>query len=153
MPDIIVNNSFKNLTKLFISIADNNTNKMNIELPSLKLLKILESESDNANITINAMKLNILIIPKFKLLTINQHNLLCIDTNFNLTDKIKCDFNYPFVYNGITCHNFNEFKQCENINDFEQYKNNNDYNKMLELINKYYYGHQTNVFVYKRNIY
>ena len=153
MPDIIINDSFKNLTKLFISISDNNTNKINIELPSLKLLKILESESNNVDITINAMKLNILIVPKFKSLTVNQHNLLCIDTNFNSIDKIKCDFNYPFVYNGIICHNFNEFKQCENINEFERYKNNYDYNKMLELIDKYYHGHQTNVFAYERNIY
>ena len=152
MPNIIINKSFNNLTKLFIKISDLLTKEININIPSLKILRIWEA--NNSNILLNTMKLKILIIPRFNSLTINQHNILCFDTNCDSINKIKCDFNYPFLYNGVICHNINNFtKLINDINSLNQCKTDDDYGKMLELINKYYNYDVGYINVYTEDIY
>ena len=109
MTNIMINRSFDNLTKLIIKNVDrNNTiNKLEIRLPSLKLLIIYVS--NDADIILNTPNLNILEVPSFKTLAIEQHNLICFSTEYHNKASISCNFKYPFICNSVKCRNDSEY--------------------------------------------
>jgi hypothetical protein len=117
-----ISDGFDSLTKLVLDNSRYNkiyTYNMNINLPSLKCLSIINF--DKANFILFTPNLICLNVKYFESMKIKEHNLLMINTSEN--KRIMCNFNYPFYYNGIKCNDLTQYIKI--IKDNIIYNNRN----------------------------